>query len=120
MKGSMLVLALMALVLIFGVSTLWAQDEYCRPLDKTLRPGVTTITFDDIIYHFTTISSVSIRLEKLDDAHVRANIKPVKQEPRPYYEIGVQWGTFPGITVDVTGPDGGSYTFDTETGYAEK
>jgi hypothetical protein len=32
----------------------------------------------------------------------------------------VQWGNFAGVVLDFGSPDGGGYTFNTETGYAEK
>jgi hypothetical protein len=120
MKGSRRILALAALVLMFGVSTLWAQDEYCKPLDKTINSGVTPINFNTVTYYFHASGCFSVRFEKLDNAHVKVYIKPVKQEPRPYYEVVVQWGNFAGVVLDFGSPDGGGYTFNTETGYAEK
>jgi hypothetical protein len=120
MKGSRVILALAALLLVFSVSTLRAQDEYCKPLDKTINPGVTPINFNAVTYYFHADGCFSVRFEKLDNSHVKVHIKPVKQEPRPYYEVGVQWGNFAGVVLDFNSPDGGGYTFDTETGYAEK
>jgi hypothetical protein len=120
MRGGTIMLALAALLLLFSVSPLRAQDPYYKPLDRTIGSGVSVIKFDDIAYRFTADASFSLRIERIDTNHIRVFIKPVKQEPRPYYEVGVQWGNFGGIVLDFTSPDGDSFTFNTETGYAEK
>jgi len=120
MKGSKAILVLAAFMLVFAASTLWAQDEYCKPLDRIIRPGVHAVNFDGITYHFQMDISISVRFEKLDNSHVKLYVKPYKTEPRPYYEIVVQWGDFGPVVLDFNSPDGGGYSFDTETGYAEK
>jgi hypothetical protein len=110
---------LAAFMLIFGASTLWAQDEYCKPLDRIINPGVNAVNFNGITYHFHADISISVRFEKLDNSHVKVYVKPLKPEPRRY-EVVVQWGNFDAIVLGFNSPEGGGVTFDTETGYAEK
>jgi len=46
MRGSRAILALAALVLIMGAATLWAQNEYSMPLDRSIYPLRTAIKYD--------------------------------------------------------------------------
>ena len=52
MRGSRAILALAALVLVLGATTLWAQDTYAMPLDRSINPGRTSIKYDTHIYTF--------------------------------------------------------------------
>ncbi len=120
MKGSRVILGLAALLLIVGASTLRAQDDYCMPLTKVVSPGITAVKYNSITFTFCSEDYFNVMFKKLDQAHVSVYIKPVKQGPAPYCEVVVQCGTFPGAEVQVGWPDGETYIFNTETGYAEK
>jgi len=97
MKSSRVILALAALVLLFGALTVWAQDEYCLPLVKQINPGSTTVKFDRIAYSFLAENSFSVKFEKLDATHVKLHAKPLIEQPSVTPEMTVQWGNFPGV-----------------------
>ena len=119
MKGSRLILALAAVLLVLGASTLWAQVEYAIPLDKVVGAGRTSVKFDVNVYTFLANDVITVRFEKLDRLHVKLTVKPVVAVS-PYREISVQWSTLPpvGLTIGSSGEN--SFILNTETGYAEK
>lgn len=120
MKGSKMILALVAFMLIFGVSTLWAQSEYCLPLDRLVKPGITTIKYDATIYNIFAGSCFSVRFEKLDAVRVKLHVKPVT-ELLPYQaEMSLQWGGFGVMDLGLGASGDGEFILNTETGYAEK
>lgn len=118
MRGSRAILALAALALLLGATTLWAQEPYAMPLDRTINPLRTAIKYDAFIYTFITESSYSVRFEKIDAKRVMLTLKPLTTLT-PVEEVTVQWGNFPVVTLSI---DSGGDTFilNTETGYAEK
>jgi uncharacterized protein (DUF58 family) len=120
MRGSRAILALVALALVLGATTLWAQDPYAIPLDRSMKPGRTTITFDSRVYVFVSEISFSARFDKIDTERVRLTIKPVTTLPTPYYVVAVQWGNFPAVSLSIDSSGGNAFILDTETGYAEK
>jgi hypothetical protein len=118
MRGSRAILALAALVLVLGVATLRAQQEYSMPLDRSIYPLRTAIKYDTQTYTFTCQSAYNVRFEKIDSKRIRLSIKPMNTLPIPY-EVSVQWGNFPAITLQ-TDSSGDTFILNTETGYAEK
>ena len=120
MKGSRTIFALAAIVLILGASTLWAQNEYSKPLDKTISPGRATVKYDTYVYTFMSDNYLEVRLEKIDRTHVRLNVKQVS-EVKPYESVFVEWGGFGMQELNIGGsPNGDTFILNTETGYAEK
>jgi len=101
-----------------GAATLWAQNEYSMPLDRSIYPLRTAIKYDTQTYTFTCQSAYNVRFERIDAKRVRLFIKPLNQQPIPY-EVSVQWGNFPAITLQ-TDSSGETFILNTETGYAEK
>ena len=120
MKGSRAIFALTAIVLILGASTLWAQGEYAKPLDKTIIPGRATVKYDACIYTFLSDNYLEVMLQKIDQTHVRLNVKQISQV-RPYESFFIEWGGFAMQDLDLSGsPNGDTFILNTETGYAEK
>jgi hypothetical protein len=119
MRGSRAILALAALVLVLGATTLWAQDPCALSLDRSISPGRTAIKFDTHIYTFVSESSFSVRFEKIDAKRVMLTIKPATQVT-PHQEISLQWGNFLVVTLSLDSSGGDTFILNTETGYAEK
>lgn len=120
MKGSRAIFALAAIVLILGASTVWAQGEYAKPLDKTISPGRATVKYDTCIYTFVSDNYLEVRFEKIDRTHVRLNVKQIN-EVKPYESVFVEWGGFALQELNIDGsPNGDTFILNTETGYAEK
>ena len=119
MRGSTAILALAALVLILGATSLWAQDTYALPLDHSINPGRTLIKFDTRIYTFTSESTFTAHFEKIDATRVKVTIKPVNQVA-PHEEVYVQWGTFLAAPLLIDSSGGDTFILHSETGYAEK
>jgi len=118
MRGSTAILALAALVLVLGTTSLWAQDTYALPLDHSINPGRTPIKFDARIYTFISESTFTVHFEKVDAMRVKVTIKPVTQVT-PHEEVYVQWGNFLApLLIDSSGGD--TFILNSETGYAEK
>jgi hypothetical protein len=120
MKGSRGILALVAIAVLLTAMPVWSQDEYAKPINKSIGPGRTQIRFDDIVFNFTTQGTFSVRFESVGATRVKVTLKPIKPELAPYPMVYVQWETFNPVGLGVTGPDGNGYILDTETGYAEK
>jgi hypothetical protein len=119
MRGSRAILALAALAIVLSATTLWAQDSYAIPLDRSINPGRTSIKYDTHIYTFFSESTFSVRFEKIDEKRVKLTVKPVTMLT-PYEEVSVQWGTFLAVTLSIDSSDGDSFILNSETGYAEK
>ena len=120
MKGSKVIFALVAIVLILGASTLWAQNEYSKPLDKTISPGRATVKYDVFVYTFMSDNYLEVRFEKIDRTHVKLNVKQTC-EVKPHESFFVEWGGFAMQELDIGGsPNGDTFILNTETGYAEK
>jgi hypothetical protein len=119
MKGSRVVLALAALVLMLGSACLWAQDQNSVSVDKVLAAGRITVRFDTRVYSFTAETSLSVRFEKLDVAHVKLTVKPINTA-KPVVQATVQWDSFPPVGLELEASVPNSFILNTETGYAEK
>ena len=120
MKGSKAIFALAAIVLILGASTLWAQNEYAKPLDKTISPGRATVKYDTYIYTFQCDNYLEVTLQKIDRTHVKLNVKQIS-EIKPYESFFIEWGGFGIQELNIGGsPNGDTFILNTETGYAEK
>ena len=120
MKGSRAIFALAAIVLILGASTLWAQNEYSKPLDKTINPGRATVKYDVYIYTFQSDNYLEVTLQKIDRTHVKLNVKQIS-EVKPNESVFVEWGGFGMQELDLGGsPNGDTFILNTESGYAEK
>lgn len=120
MKSSRVILAAVALVLLFGASTLWAQDDYCLPLEKQINPGVTVVKYDRIVYSLLAESMLSIKFEKIDAVHVVLHAKPLTEVLPMMTDVIVQWGGFQGISLTLGSSGDNAFILNTETGYAEK
>ncbi|MDD4858083.1 MAG: hypothetical protein PHD74_08250 [Candidatus Krumholzibacteria bacterium] len=119
MKGSKAILALAALLVIIGASTLWAQNSYALMASKTISPSNPTVRFDKVLYSFTVDDCYSVCFAKLDGSHVKLAIKPLKVKPLQI--VTIQWGPFEPQSLDIDSSAGGdTFLIDTETGYAEK
>jgi hypothetical protein len=118
-RGSRAILALAALALVLGATTLWAQDPYAMPLDRSISPGRTTVKYDTHIYTFVSEKSFNVRFEKIDTKRVRLTIKPVTQVT-PHEEVSLQLGNFLAVSLSIDSFGGDTFILNTETGYAEK
>jgi hypothetical protein len=118
-RGSRAILALAALALVLGATTLWAQDPYAMPLDRSIGPGRTTVKYDTHIYTFVSEKSFSVRFEKIDMNRVRLTVKPATQFT-PHEEVSLQWGNFLAVSLSIDSSGGDTFILNTETGYAEK
>lgn len=119
MKGSRAVLALIAIVLMLGTASLWAQEQNSVPVDKVLTSGRMTIRFDTRVYTFTAETTLSVRFEKLDATHVKLTATPISTA-KPVVQATVQWDLFPPVGLQLESSASNSFTLNTETGYAEK
>lgn len=120
-KGSKWILGIVAFALCLSFAV-FAQDqyEYALPLEKTIGPGHVVVEYDKIAYNFYSDDEFFIRMERIDDGHVKLYVKPQKISVQIYCELSVQWGPFEPVTLQVNSSDGNSFTLGTETGYAEK
>jgi hypothetical protein len=119
MRGSRAILALAALALVLGATTLWAQDPYAMPLERSINPGRTAIKYDTHIYTFVSENAFSVRFEKIDAKRVRLTIKPLTAVT-PHEEVSVQWDSFLAISLGIDSSGGETFILNSETGYAEK
>ncbi|MCX5752143.1 MAG: hypothetical protein NTW97_00710 [Candidatus Krumholzibacteria bacterium] len=119
MRGSRAILALAALVLVLGATTLWAQDPYAMPLERSINPGRTAVKYDIHIYTFVSENTFNVRFEKIDAKRVRLTVKPTTLVT-PHEEITVQWGNFMAVTLSIDSSGGDTFILNSETGYAEK
>jgi hypothetical protein len=119
MRGSKRVLVCVLTALLVTVSVA-AQNEYMMPLERNIKPGLIVIKYDDIAYRICSRTSLNLTFEKVNDRYVQLSARPIAGAPiLPYYDFSIQWGDFPASILSFT-PPGGTYTLDTETGYAEK
>jgi hypothetical protein len=120
MKGSARVILLVLAVLIF-TGSVWAQEENMLPVNKVARSGQTVIKYDGIAYRITSRITLRLTFNKIDDRYVQLKAQPIGgTDVQPFYEFTIQWGLFPANMLTFDSGDGGTYTLDTETGYAEK
>jgi hypothetical protein len=119
MRGSRAILALAALALVLGVTTLWAQEPNAMPLDRSINPGRTTVKYDIHIYTFVSDNSFKVHFEKIDAKRVKLTIKPATQVT-PHEDISLQWGNFLAVSLSIDPSGGDTFILNTETGYAEK
>ncbi|RJR26132.1 MAG: hypothetical protein C4574_07745 [Candidatus Latescibacterota bacterium] len=124
MKGSRMILALLAAMLVTTFAPASAQDEYMMTVNKTsstayVVPPTSVIRYETIAYTFYTPVALNVRFESVDVSHVKLTVKAAS--PVPYsYDVSVQWLYFPPVTLGIDGGGTGSFILNTETGYAEK
>jgi hypothetical protein len=119
MRGSKVILALAALALVLSATSLWAQDPYAMPLERSINPGRTAVKYDTHIYTFVSERTFTVCFEKIDAKRVKLTVKPTTQFT-PQEEISVQWGTFLAVTLSIDSSGGDTFILNSETGYAEK
>lgn len=119
MRGTKRVLLFALIALLFAVSVT-AQNEHMLPLEKNIKSGLTVIRYDNIAYRINSRTSLNLTFERIDERYVGLSARPIAGSPvQPYYEFSIQWSGFSANLLDFSAP-GGTYTLDTETGYAEK
>ena len=119
MRGSRAILALAALVLVLGATALWSQESYSIPLDRSINTGRSTVKYDNHIYVFVSENAHSVRFEKIDEKRVLLTIKPATRLI-PREAVSLQCDNFPALTLSLDLSGGGTFIFNSETGYAEK
>lgn len=120
MRGSMRMFLFVLMVLLVTM-TVSAQEERMLFMEKTIKPGQTIVKYDNVVYRIFSRTSLSLTFSRIDNRYVRLHAEPAAGTGyQPYYEFSIQWSSFPANLLDFSSPGGGTYTLDTETGYAEK
>lgn len=120
MKGSVRIILSVALALLVLTAALQAQELMLPRLVKTIGPGHSYVRYGSVVYHIYTQIEISLAFEKIDARYTRLVVRPLKTGPTPFCELTIQWGSFPANLLSFGGVDGGTWTLDAETGYAEK
>jgi hypothetical protein len=82
-------------------------------------PPTSVIRYETIAYTFYTPVALNVRFETVDANRVKLTVQPATAIPYSC-NVSVQWLAFPPVMLDIEGGGSGSFTLNTETGYAEK
>jgi hypothetical protein len=78
------------------------------------------VFFEGVLYRVTMDAPCDVSFEVVDEAHHMLHVRLDPDAPTPICLVGVQWGPFPPVFLDIMMGGGESWLLGVETGYAEK